>query len=197
MNDRGGVYVKKELTEWLIAIAVGIILVILIINFVAKSYTIKGDSMNPTLKDGDHVLVNIIGYKVGTVKKGNVIVFHANQKDDYVKRVIGTPGDKVYYRDDQLIINGKKVKEPYLEYNMKRKQGEYITGSLDIKDLAGAKHNSNVIPQHKYLVLGDNREVSKDSRAFGLIDEKQIVGKVSLRFWPLTDFKFNFNPDMS
>ena len=70
MNDKGGVYVKKELTEWLIAIAVGIILVILIINFVAKSYTIKGDSMNPTLKDGDHVLVNIIGYKVGTVKKG-------------------------------------------------------------------------------------------------------------------------------
>lgn len=63
--------------------------------------------------------------------------------------------------------------------------------------MAGAKHNSNVIPQHKYLVLGDNREVSKDSRAFGLIDEKQIVGKVSLRFWPLTDFKFNFNPDMS
>lgn len=58
------------MTEWLIAIAVGIILVILIINFVAKSYTIKGDSMNPTLKDGDHVLVNIIGYKVGTVKKG-------------------------------------------------------------------------------------------------------------------------------
>ena len=69
MNDKGGVYVKKELTEWLIAIAVGIILVILIINFVAKSYTIKGDSMNPTLKDGDHVLVNIIGYKVGTVKR--------------------------------------------------------------------------------------------------------------------------------
>ena len=186
---------KKEITEWIVAIVVGLLLVWLVVTFVAKSYTIKGDSMDPTLKDGQHVMVNILGYKVGNIKKGNVIVFHANKSDDYVKRVIGVPGDSVTYKKDQLYINGKKVNEPYLDYNEKHKQGEYITGSFETKDLLNAKPNSNVIPKNKYLVLGDNREVSKDSRAFGLIDKQQIVGKVSFRFWPLNDFKFNFNPD--
>lgn len=77
----------------------------------------------------------------------------------------------------------------------KRKQGEYITGSFETKDLLNANPKSNIIPKGKYLVLGDNREVSKDSRAFGLIDRDQIVGKVSFRFWPFSEFKFNFNPD--
>lgn len=185
---------KKEIIEWALAIVIGLVLVIFIVNFVAKSYTIKGDSMDPTLKDGEHVLVNIIGYKVGSIKNGNVIIFHANQKEDYVKRVIGTPGDTVYYKDDKLYVNGKKVEEPYLDYNEKRKQAEFITGSFETKDLTNANKKSNVIPKNKYLVLGDNREVSKDSRSFGLIDKDQIVGKVALRFWPLDQFKYNFNP---
>lgn len=73
--------------------------------------------MDPTLKDGERVVVNIIGYKLGGVEKGNVIVFHANKKDDYVKRVIGTPGDSVEYKNDTLYVNGKKQSEPYLNYN--------------------------------------------------------------------------------
>ncbi|MGK9288774.1 signal peptidase I [Staphylococcus warneri] len=189
---------KKEIMEWVIAIAVALALVFLIGKFVGQPYTIKGDSMDPTLKDGERVVVNIMGYKIGDVKKGNVIVFHANKKDDYVKRVIGVPGDKVQYKKDQLYINGKKQDEPYLNYNEKRKQIEYIeyiTGTFQVKDLANANPKSNVIPKGKYLVLGDNREVSKDSRSFGLIDKDQIVGKVSFRFWPLNEFKFNFNPD--
>lgn len=186
---------KKEIMEWVIAIVVALALVFLIGKFVGQPYTIKGDSMDPTLKDGERVVVNIMGYKIGDVKKGNVIVFHANKKDDYVKRVIGVPGDKVQYKKDQLYINGKKQDEPYLNYNEKRKQVEYITGTFQVKDLANANSKSNVIPKDKYLILGDNREVSKDSRSFGLIDKDQIVGKVSFRFWPLNEFKFNFNPD--
>ena len=81
-------YLKKEITEWIVAIAVGLLLVWLVVTFVAKSYTIKGDSMDPTLKDGQHVMVNILGYKVGNIKKGNVIVFHANKSDDYVKSTL-------------------------------------------------------------------------------------------------------------
>ena len=186
---------KKEIMEWVIAIAVALALVFLIGKFVGQPYTIKGDSMDPTLKDGERVVVNIMGYKIGDVKKGNVIVFHANKKDDYVKRVIGVPGDKVQYKKDQLYINGKKQDEPYLNYNEKRKQAEYITGSFKTKNLPNANPQSNVIPKGKYLVLGDNREVSKDSRSFGLIDKDQIVGKVSLRYWPFSEFKSNFNPN--
>ena len=72
---------KKEIMEWVIAIAVALALVILIGKFVGQPYTIKGDSMDPTLKDGERVVVNIMGYKIGDVKNGNVIVFHANKKD--------------------------------------------------------------------------------------------------------------------
>lgn len=186
---------KKEIIEWIAAIAVALALIFLIGKFIAKPYTIKDDSMDPTLKDSQRVMVNIIGYKIGGVKEGNVIVFHANKKDDYVKRVIGTPGDSVQYKNDTLYINGKKQKEPYLNYNEKRKQTEYITGTFKVKDLANANSKTNVIPKDKYLVLGDNREVSKDSRSFGLIDKDQIVGKVSFRFWPFNEFKSNFNPE--
>lgn len=66
--------------EWIVAIAVALALIFAIKTFVAKPYTIKGDSMDPTLKDGERVMVNIIGYKIGGVEKGNVIVFHANKK---------------------------------------------------------------------------------------------------------------------
>lgn len=181
--------------EWIVAIAVALALIFAVKTFVGKPYTIKGDSMDPTLKDSERVMVNIIGYKIGGVKKGNVIVFHANNTDDYVKRVIGIPGDSVEYKNDTLYVNGKKQQEPYLNYNEKRKQTENITGTFKTKDLPNANPKSNVIPKGKYLVLGDNREVSKDSRSFGLIDKDQIVGKVSFRFWPFNEFKSNFNPE--
>ncbi|MBL7572844.1 signal peptidase I [Staphylococcus saccharolyticus] len=186
---------KKEIMEWIVAIAVALALIFAVKTFVGKPYTIKGDSMDPTLKDSERVMVNIIGYKIGGVKKGNVIVFHANNTDDYVKRVIGIPGDSVEYKNDTLYVNGKKQQEPYLNYNEKRKQTENITGTFKTKDLPNANPKSNVIPKGKYLVLGDNREVSKDSRSFGLIDKDQIVGKVSFRFWPFNEFKSNFNPE--
>lgn len=76
-------------------------------KFIVTPYTIKGESMDPTLKDGERVAVNIIGYKTGGLEKGNVVVFHANKNDDYVKRVIGVPGDKVEYKNDTLYVNGK------------------------------------------------------------------------------------------
>ena len=93
-----------------------------------------------------------------------------------------------------LYTSMERKKEPYLNYNEKRKQTEYITGTFKVKDLPNANPKTNVIPKDKYLVLGDNREVSKDSRSFGLIDKDQIVGKVSFRFWPFNEFKSNFNP---
>ena len=185
---------KKEILEWIVSIVVAVALVLLIVNFVAKPYTVKGDSMDPTLKDGERVMVNLFGYKFGDIKNGNVIVFHANKESDYVKRVIGTSGDNVEYKKDKLFVNGKEVEEPYLDSNKKNKQYEYITGSFETKDL-NQVDGKNKIPEDKLLVLGDNREVSKDSRSFGLIDEDQVVCKVSFSFWPLNEMKFGFDPD--
>ena len=97
----------KKLLEWIISIAVAFVILFIVGKFIVTPYTIKGESMDPTLKDGERVAVNIIGYKTGGLEKGNVVVFHANKNDDYVKRVIGVPGDKVEYKNDTLYVNGK------------------------------------------------------------------------------------------
>lgn len=185
---------RKETMEWLVSIGLALLIVSLLYAFVIKPYNVKGDSMDPTLKDGERVIVNKLGKTFGHLDRGNVIVFHADENSDYVKRIIGVPGDHIEYKHDMLFVNGKKTAEPYLDYNMKHKNYEEITGSFKSSDLpnSGGQYK---IPADKYLVLGDNREVSKDSRAFGLIDKKQIVGKVSLRFWPFSEFKVNFNPE--
>ncbi|MGV3042648.1 signal peptidase I [Staphylococcus rostri] len=185
---------RKETMEWIISIGLALIVVGFLYTFIIKPYNVQGDSMYPTLKDGDRLIVNKIGKTLGHLDNGNVIVFHADESNDYVKRIIGKPGDHVEYKNDQLYLNGKKIDEPYLAYNLKHKTYDEITGPLNSQKLQGSDGKYQ-IPEDKYLVLGDNREVSKDSRTIGLIDKDQIVGKVSLRFWPVSDFKVNFNPD--
>lgn len=184
---------KKELVEWLIAIVVAIALFFIIKQFFFMTYSVKGDSMDPTLKDGQKVIVNKIGYTVGNIDNGDVVVFHADKKYDYVKRVIGHGGDTVEYKNDQLLVNGKKVAEPYLEENKVAKTNVLLTENFSVKDLVNADGKST-IPKGKLLVLGDNREVSNDSRYFGLINEDQIVGEVALRYWPFSSFHYNFDP---
>lgn len=184
---------KKEIFEWLIAIIVAVALIFVIKQFLFVTYTVKGDSMDPTLKDGEKVIVNKIGYTVGKIDKGDVLVFHADNKSDYVKRVVGTAGDTVEYKNDQLIVNGKNIEEPYLESNKLAKTNVLLTENFSVKDLVNT-NGKNTIPKGKLLVLGDNREVSKDSRYFGLINEDQVVGEVALRYWPFNKFHYNFDP---
>ncbi|WP_165980609.1 signal peptidase I [Macrococcus carouselicus] len=183
---------KKEIYEWLVAILVAVALYFIIHQFLFLVYTVNGDSMHPILKNGEKVIVSKINYTVGDIDNGDVIVFHADKKDDYVKRVIGISGDKVMYKDDQLYINDKKVDEPYLEENKLSKTNVQLTENFSVKDITAP--SVATIPDGKLLVLGDNREVSKDSRYFGLIDEDQVVGEVALRFWPFNVFHYNFDP---
>ena len=158
---------KKEILEWIIAIAVALIIVGLVTKFLFTSYTVSGESMHPTFEDRDRVMVSRISKTLNHINSGDVVIFHATKKDDYIKRLIGKPGDTVEYKKDQLYLNNKKVSEPYLNYNKK----------------------------HKYLVLGDNRQNSVDSRYdVGLVDKDQLVGKVLFRYWPLNKWKGGFNP---
>ena len=185
----------KEIIEWIVALAIGIIIAIILTVFIGTSYTVSGESMHPTFEDKDKVIVSKISKTLNHIDSGDVIIFHANSKSDYIKRLIGKPGDTVKYKKDQLYINDKKVKESYLSENKKYKDGKYLTEDFNSKSLNGANGKAK-IPADKYLVLGDNRQNSNDSRYkdVGLIDKKQIVGKVMFRYWPFDKCESGFNP---
>lgn len=179
---------KREGMEWVKAFAIGIIIFAFIRTFFFSNYVVEGESMMPTLQDGNKLVVNKLGIQVSDLQRFDVIVFHANVKEDFVKRIIGLPGDKIEYRNDQLYINGHKFKEPFLSTYKQESPGLKITGDFSLKEITG----EDTVPEGKLFVLGDNRLGSWDSRYFGFISVSQVVGKVDLRYWPLNEMDVHF-----
>ena len=156
-----------------------IILVVLLVNIYIISFQqVVGPSMQENLYSGDIVVLNKIIYKFRDVKRCDVVSFEYDSKN-LVKRVIGLPGEYIEYKDNYLYINGTKYTEDYLDKDT-------ITNDFKLEELKG---NYYKIPDNMYLVLGDNRSDSMDSRDFGLISKKDIKGKVSIRIWPLNGIK--------
>jgi len=148
-----------------------IIIVILIRNYVIAPAEVFEESMSPNLHDGDIILLDKISYKFKDIKRFDVIVFDYDQTKYLIKRVIGLPGDYIEYKDNVLYINNKIIEEPYLD--------NITTENFSLTDLGYEK-----IPNDMYLVLGDNREVSIDSRKIGLIKKDEITGKAFIRIFP-------------
>lgn len=156
-----------------------IILVVLLVNIYIISFQqVVGPSMNNNLQSGDIVVLNKIIYKLRGIRRCDVISFEHDSKN-MVKRVIGLPGEYIEYKDNYLYIDGVKYAEDYLDKDI-------TTKDFKLEDLPG---NYTKIPDGMYLVLGDNRTDSTDSRDFGLISKKDIKGKVSIRVWPLSGIK--------
>lgn len=179
---------KNFFREWFKAGAIAFVLFIFIRTFFFSSYEVDGESMQPTLQDGNKLVVNKIGYQIQDINRFDVIVFHANNKEDYVKRVIGLPGDKIMYEDDWLYVNGIKYREPYLKDFKHPFPGQNLTGDFTLAELT----NSRNVPAGKLFVMGDNRLGSMDSRHFGYVSIDQVVGKVDIRYWPLDEFNMDF-----
>jgi signal peptidase I len=179
---------RNEGKEWLKALGIGLIIFVFIKTFFFSNYIVEGESMMPTLEDGNKLVVNKIGYQIGDLNRFDVIVFHANVNEDYVKRIIGLPGDEIEYINDQLFINGKRYNEPFLDEYRKEILGGRLTGNFTLKEITGKK----TVPQNHLFVMGDNRLGSWDSRHFGFIKVDQVVGKVNLRYWPLEDLGVQF-----
>ncbi|AQP54432.1 signal peptidase I [Vagococcus penaei] len=160
-----------------------IIVMLLLRAFVFSSVIVSGDSMNPTLVDRER----IISLKHAKIKRFDVITFPApdDESKNYIKRVIGLPGDTIEYRDDVLYINGKEYKEPYLdEYKGiidEMPEGAPLTKDFTLEEVTGEQK----VPEGKYFVLGDNRQNSKDSRMIGFIDQDSVLGDVWFSFWPI------------
>ncbi|WP_042349612.1 signal peptidase I [Bacillus massiliigorillae] len=179
---------KNVFFEWLKVGVLGVVLFLFIYKFLFSSYEVEGISMQSTLKDGDKLIVNKIGYEVGSIARFDVIVFHSNSEDDYVKRVIGLPGDRVEYKNDRLYINGKFFAEPYLHNEEQNVFGQKETGDFTLAELTGVEK----VPDGSLFVMGDNRLDSFDSRHFGFVSIDNVVGKVNARYWPLDKFDMQF-----
>ncbi|WP_445486599.1 signal peptidase I [Niallia sp. 03133] len=179
---------KKESKEWLKALVIGGVIFILIRAFFFSNYEVEGQSMMPTLQNGNKLVVNKISYKIHDFEHFDIIVFHANEKEDFVKRIIGLPGDRMVYKDDQLYINGKKYKENFLKQYRSEVAAGRLTGDFTLKEVTG----KGKVPEDMLFVLGDNRLGSWDSRHYGFIPINHVVGKVNLRYWPLNELQFSF-----
>jgi signal peptidase I len=165
--------VGRTVFEWVGLVVLALVIALLIKTFLFQAFYIPSESMTPTLKVHDRVLVNKLSYKLHDVHRGDIVVFkappHADPGiDDLVKRVIGLPGEVVTGHGGHVFINGKQLPEKYLPRGV-------TTSAFDAR----------TIPPDSYWVMGDNRGNSKDSRSFGFITKKQIVGRVFLRIWPL------------
>lgn len=168
--------------EFIIIIALSLLLYVGIRHFVGFQFTVKGDSMLPTTVNNQHLVVN----RMGDIKRFDIVVLDAPDKsgDKYIKRVIGMPGDTVEYKNNQLYINGKSEEEPYLKTLKDKNPGKKVTQDFSLKDIIGQEK----VPEGEYFVLGDNRPVSKDGRYFGTVKKDLLYGNVHWRIWPLSEF---------
>ncbi|QBP41479.1 signal peptidase I [Paenisporosarcina antarctica] len=171
---------KNEFWEWTKALLIAFGLAFFIRYFLFTPIVVDGESMMPTLENGNRMIVNKIGYEVGEPDRYDIVVFHAPEQKDYIKRIIGLPGDHVAYENDQLYINGKPQPEPYLEpYKSEINEGT-LTEDFTLEE----RTEMTVIPDGYVFVMGDNRRYSKDSRLIGVISMEEIIGSTSLIFWP-------------
>lgn len=170
--------------------AILIIIILLIRTFIITPVRVDGPSMEDTLYDKELLLLDKISYRFKEISRFDIVVIQ-NSNEKIIKRVYGLPNDKVEYRGNNLYINGEIVKDIYterktLDFNLKDicaaglKRNRIVT-SDEVDKLC----NYDTIPNGYYLVLGDNRTVSADSRFYGLIPREHILGKTNIRFWPL------------
>ncbi len=160
----------KDASKYIIVI----IFVLLFFIFVMGLQQVIGPSMNPTLNEGDIIITNKFIYRFKSIERNDVVVISQDEKY-MIKRIVGLPGEKVEYQNNDVLINGKAYKETFTNSE---------TEDFTIQDLG-----YDVIPEDMYLVLGDNRENSLDSRTFGLISKNQIIGKAWIKIWPISKMK--------
>lgn len=160
---------------------------VLIYVFLAQPHQVSGRSMVPTFQNGEFLLTNKLAYRRGLPKRGDIIIFRAPSTAhcpsggacDFIKRIIGLPGETVSIVAGHIYIDGEELPEPYIP-------SEYITrGDAFLRD--GSTYS---IAEGEYFMMGDNRPGSSDSRAFGPVPIKNFVGKAWIRYWPFDKLGF-------
>ncbi|MCF8035905.1 MAG: signal peptidase I [Desulfobacteraceae bacterium] len=188
-SEQTGKKGKSRLRENIEAIVIAVLLALFIRAFVVQAFKIPSGSMEPTLQVGDHILVNkfIYGVRlpvtnttiipVSEPEKGDIIVFEypVEPDKDFIKRVVGVPGDTVEIRDKKVYVNGRRVDN----YPVKYTEKNVLSGSVNKRDNFGPVS----VPEDAYFVLGDNRDHSYDSRFWGFVREGAIKGEAFIIYW--------------
>ncbi len=133
--------------------------------------------MDQTFHDGEYILTDKLSYRIGLPKRGDVVVFKSprNSDVDFIKRIIGLPGDRVKISDGKVFINGQKLDETaYLDSSVYTGPQSFLSENQEI-----------TVPTNRYFVMGDNRPRSSDSRDFGPVAPSEFIGKVFFRYWPI------------
>ncbi len=180
----------KELMSWIVPIAIGLLLALLIKQFAFQFVRVDGPSMQPNLQNNERVVC----LKQAKIHRGSVVVFDANGVDpqvsvktEYVKRVIGLPGDTVEAKNGNLYVNGKKVDQSYISKSERSSgTGTWTLHSISQENSWVLHNGAYKVPKGKYFVLGDHRSVSNDSRYWGFVPKSKIVGVVKVGFWNRT-----------
>jgi signal peptidase I len=184
----------NEITEWIKALAIAGLLVFVIRWFLVSPFIVDGPSMQPNFWNRERIIVNKILYDIRQPQRGEVIVFHVPQEGrDFIKRVIGLPGETVKVEGDKVFINGKQIAENYLKdaYEKAHAVGDlYNRNDNDRSNFPNSQFPDGVVPAGMLFVMGDNRSNSEDSRMIGYIPIDRIVGRADLIFWPINEFKF-------
>lgn len=177
---------KNEVLEWIKAIAIALVLVILIRWLLFKPFIVDGPSMKPNFHTGERVIVNEILYDIRKPQRGEVIVFHVpSEGRDFIKRVIGVAGDTVKVEGDVVTVNGEPVNETYIQGAI---DDAHNNNSLyNNKNFPNEDFTDGTVPEGHVFVMGDNRSDSTDSRMIGYVPLGDIVGRADLIFWPVKD----------
>jgi signal peptidase I len=160
----------RELLETVISAGV---IAFIIITFIGQVTVVRGASMEPTLYNNERLIANKISYRFESPKRSEIIIFKPplEIKRNYIKRIIGIPGDKIEIIKGEIYLNDNKLEENYIEYN-------------SYEDVSAI-----LVPDDSFFVLGDNRSNSSDSRYWGFVPRKNVVGKAWVVFWPLNKIR--------
>jgi len=163
------------LRETVETIVIAFVLAFLVRSFVVQAFWIPSGSMEPTLHVGDRILAYKLFYGIENVKRGDVIVFKypLNPRKDFVKRVIGLPGDEIEIKDKKVYVNGKLLMESYVIHEDLRERG-----------FPRDEYGPVQVPDNSLFVLGDNRDTSDDSRYWGFVPAENIIARAFLVYWP-------------
>ena len=156
--------------RWLREVGLSLGISLFIIVFLYQPVKVEGTSMMPGLADQERIFINKYAYRLGSIERGDVVVFRypGDPSKNYIKRVVGIPGDRIEIFRGDVLVNGNRLEEPYVlaQFRDERSMSELT------------------VPEDEYFVLGDHRNLSSDSRDFGVVEREAIFGKAVFAYWP-------------